>query len=181
MKRPRAPPARDVEGACFLAWLDAPESAGAAPSLCVGELHFSNASHLPRGTPVEALYGVLFQLRPRADGAWTHEGGNPWRVVPMGCTVAARLGAATADGLAWPLANAAEAAKRLEEMGADQAEARASQILFGLGFTADMQRKACKDFSGGWRMRVALARALFAAPTLLLLGASQWRGAARRG
>jgi hypothetical protein len=117
MKRPRAPAARDVEGACFLAWLDAPSVAGAPPALCVGELHFSNASHLPRGTPVDALYGVLFQLRARADGAWTHDGGYPWRVVPMGCTVAARLGAATADGLAWPLANAVEAAKRLEEMG----------------------------------------------------------------
>ena len=63
----------------------------------------------------------------------------------------------------------AEVYERLEEMGADQAEARASQILFGLGFTADMQRKACRDFSGGWRMRVALARALYLAPSLLLL------------
>jgi len=117
MKRPRGPAARDVEGACFLAWLDAPAGAGAAPQLCVGELHFSNASHLGDDAPLEALYGVLFQLRARADGAWTHDGGFPWRVVPIGCTVAAQLGRATADGLAWPLANAAAAAKRLEEMG----------------------------------------------------------------
>ena len=58
---------------------------------------------------------------------------------------------------------------RLEEMGADRAEARASQILFGLGFTAAMQKKKCREFSGGWRMRVALARALYLSPSLLLL------------
>jgi len=58
---------------------------------------------------------------------------------------------------------------RLEEMGADRAEARASQILFGLGFSAAMQKKKCREFSGGWRMRVALARALYLSPSLLLL------------
>lgn len=48
--------------------------------------------------------------------------------------------------------------ERLEELDADKAEVRASRILNGLGFTAAMQRKQLKDFSGGWRMRVALAR-----------------------
>lgn len=48
--------------------------------------------------------------------------------------------------------------ERLEELDADKAEARASRILHGLGFTPLMQRKSLKDFSGGWRMRVALAR-----------------------
>lgn len=48
--------------------------------------------------------------------------------------------------------------ERLEELDADKAEARASRILHGLGFTPIMQRKSLKDFSGGWRMRVALAR-----------------------
>jgi hypothetical protein len=71
---------------------------------------------MPRDTPVEKLYGVLFQLRARADGAWTRDG-FPWRVVPLACTVAARLGRAAADGVAWRLDNAAEASKRLEEMG----------------------------------------------------------------
>ena len=42
-------------------------------------------------------------------------------------------------------------------------------ILKGLGFTHEMQEKKTKDFSGGWRMRVSLARALFIQPTLLLL------------
>lgn len=48
--------------------------------------------------------------------------------------------------------------ERLEELDADKAEVRASRILFGLGFTPAMQRKKLKDFSGGWRMRVSLAR-----------------------
>uniref|UniRef100_A0A8C5SAG0 ATP binding cassette subfamily F member 2 n=1 Tax=Laticauda laticaudata TaxID=8630 RepID=A0A8C5SAG0_LATLA len=59
--------------------------------------------------------------------------------------------------------------ERLEELDADKAEARASRILHGLGFTPAMQRKSLKDFSGGWRMRVALARALFIRPFMLLL------------
>merc|ERR1719367_207954 len=58
---------------------------------------------------------------------------------------------------------------RLDELGADTAEAKASHILKGLGFTKEMQAKKCKDFSGGWRMRIALARALFIKPHLLLL------------
>lgn len=64
----------------------------------------------------------------------------------------------------------------LEEIGAelklrgnDTAEARALSILYGLGFDAKMQRTKTKHFSGGWRMRVSLARALFVKPTLLLL------------
>ncbi|NXL04699.1 ABCF3 protein, partial [Mesembrinibis cayennensis] len=51
---------------------------------------------------------------------------------------------------------------KLEEIEADKAPARASVILAGLGFNAKMQQQATKEFSGGWRMRLALARALFA-------------------
>jgi len=58
---------------------------------------------------------------------------------------------------------------RLIEIDADGAPARAAEILAGLGFsTADLAR-AMSEFSGGWRMRVALAAALFAAPEMLLL------------
>jgi ATP-binding cassette subfamily F protein 3 len=58
---------------------------------------------------------------------------------------------------------------RLIEIDADRAPARAAEILSGLGFsTADLARPM-SEFSGGWRMRVALAAALFAEPDLLLL------------
>jgi len=59
--------------------------------------------------------------------------------------------------------------ERLDDLGAETAEFRAAHLLAGLQFTPEMQAKKCKDFSGGWRMRVALARALFIKPHLLLL------------
>ena len=59
--------------------------------------------------------------------------------------------------------------ERLRAIGADSAPARAAAILAGLGFDATAQARAVSDFSGGWRMRVALASALFANPDLLLL------------
>ena len=58
---------------------------------------------------------------------------------------------------------------RLEELDPSTAEVRASKILFGLGFTDAKQGQPTKSFSGGWRMRIALAQALFQNPTLLLL------------
>ena len=59
--------------------------------------------------------------------------------------------------------------ERLDALDADTAEVRARLILKGLGFTHEMQGKLAKDFSGGWRMRVALARALFISPAFLVL------------
>ncbi|XP_021736797.1 ABC transporter F family member 4-like [Chenopodium quinoa] len=63
----------------------------------------------------------------------------------------------------------AELYEQLNLLDADAAEAQASKILAGLGFTKDMQERPTKSFSGGWRMRISLARALFMQPTLLLL------------
>ncbi len=63
----------------------------------------------------------------------------------------------------------AEIQTRLADIDAWSAEGRASAILKGLGFDSEAQRRPCSDFSGGWRMRVALAGVLFAQPDLLLL------------
>jgi len=58
---------------------------------------------------------------------------------------------------------------RLVDIDAHSAPARAAAILSGLGFSTADQARSCQEFSGGWRMRVALAATLFAAPDLLLL------------
>ncbi len=58
---------------------------------------------------------------------------------------------------------------RLADKGAHAAPARAARILAGLGFDAAAQARPCDEFSGGWRMRVALAALLFTEPDLLLL------------
>jgi ATP-binding cassette subfamily F protein 3 len=66
-------------------------------------------------------------------------------------------------------ARMAEIHLRLSDIGAHSAESRAAAILAGLGFAASDQKRPASDFSGGWRMRVALAGVLFSAPDLLLL------------
>lgn len=64
---------------------------------------------------------------------------------------------------------AVEVYEMIDELDPPTAKARASEILYGLGFTKEMQETKTKDFSGGWRMRIALARALFVKPGMLLL------------
>ncbi|MGL3606662.1 ABC-F family ATP-binding cassette domain-containing protein [Rhizobium sp. G187] len=63
----------------------------------------------------------------------------------------------------------AEIQTRLADIGAHSAEARAATILSGLGFDHEAQLRPASSFSGGWRMRVALAAVLFSEPDLLLL------------
>ncbi|WP_050930951.1 ABC-F family ATP-binding cassette domain-containing protein [Aestuariivita boseongensis] len=77
---------------------------------------------------------------------------------------AALLAEATEDP-----ARIAEIQTRLADIDAWSAEARAASILKGLGFDDPDHARPCSDFSGGWRMRVALAAVLFAQPDLLLL------------
>src|SRR6201993_3103935 len=60
----------------------------------------------------------------------------------------------------------AEIQTRLVDIDAHSAPARAAAILSGLGFSAADQQRSCSEFSGGWRLRVALAATLFAAPDL---------------
>merc|ERR1719161_2364168 len=58
---------------------------------------------------------------------------------------------------------------KLDRMSPETFESRAGELLFGLGFSNEMMAKHTKDMSGGWRMRVSLAQALFQQPTLLIL------------
>ncbi|RTL69364.1 MAG: ABC transporter ATP-binding protein [Hyphomicrobiales bacterium] len=66
-------------------------------------------------------------------------------------------------------ARIAEIHERLADIGAHAAPARAARILSGLGFDEEAQHRPCSEYSGGWRMRVALAAMLFTEPDLLLL------------
>ena len=74
-----------------------------------------------------------------------------------------------AEAEAAPPYRLAEIHERLRVIGSDAAPARAAAILAGLGFDETAQQRPVGEYSGGWRMRVALATALFAAPDLLLL------------
>jgi len=62
-----------------------------------------------------------------------------------------------------------EVYERLDELDTATAEMRAGEILHGLGFTKEMMQQKVKNFSGGWRMRIALARALHIKPSMMLL------------
>ena len=73
------------------------------------------------------------------------------------------------DPTAEDLAQLEHAHERLREIGAGSAFGRATQLLKNLGFSDELLRRSVRDLSGGWRVRVALAAALFAAPDVLLL------------
>ena len=62
-----------------------------------------------------------------------------------------------------------EITERLEFIEADEAEGKAMEILSGVGFKEDEYDKACREFSGGWRMRIAIAKVLFCDPEILML------------
>ncbi|MBD8906945.1 ABC-F family ATP-binding cassette domain-containing protein [Methylorubrum zatmanii] len=115
----------------------------------------AGAVSLPKGMRI----GAVAQEAP-AGPETLHE------VVLAADTERARLmrEAEDADGL-----RRAEIETRLVDIGAHSAPARAAAILHGLGFDAAAQARPCSDFSGGWRMRVALAAVLFSEPDLLLL------------
>ena len=59
--------------------------------------------------------------------------------------------------------------EKMELIEADSAPARASIILTGLGFSLEMQEKQTKEFSGGWRMRIALAQVLFTTTIIFII------------
>ncbi len=76
---------------------------------------------------------------------------------------------ASSDGNADLSVELAGIYERLEMIGSHSAESRAASILSGLRFSEEMQKAPVSSLSGGWRMRVALAAALFIEPDLLML------------
>ncbi len=96
--------------------------------------------------------------------------GGPESLLDTVLAADAELAALTAEaGTATDPNRIAEIHTRLADIDAHTAPARAAAILAGLGFDDAAQRRPCAEYSGGWRMRVALAGALFARPDLLLL------------
>jgi len=113
----RAKRPRSIDDACFLAWREAGE-------LCVGELHASNAAWSRAGGAAAAAasaspaFALVFQLRRRG-GAWSFEGGNPFKLVELSCTVAALLEEGSGGYALKPSESAVDA--QLRALGAEQA------------------------------------------------------------
>lgn len=125
--------------------------------LILGELPLESGSiTLPRN----ARIGTVAQEAP----------GGPESLLATVMAGDAELTALTAEAeTATDPHRIAEIQTRLADMDAHSAEARAATILSGLGFSDETQQGPCSALSGGWRMRVALAAALFARPDVLLL------------
>ncbi|MEC9367132.1 MAG: ABC-F family ATP-binding cassette domain-containing protein [Pseudomonadota bacterium] len=111
-------------------------------------------------TPKNARIGIVSQEAPG-------ESASPLEVALAADTERSQL-MAEAETAKNP-ERIAEIHTRLGDIGAHSAPARAASILSGLGLSEDQQGEPCSELSGGWRMRVALAAALFAAPEILLL------------
>lgn len=95
--------------------------------------------------------------------------GGPERLIDVVLAADTERTALLAEAEAAEGLRRAEIETRLADIGAHAAPARAAAILHGLGFDAEAQQRPCSSFSGGWRMRVALAAVLFAESDILLL------------
>jgi ATP-binding cassette, subfamily F, member 3 len=112
------------------------------------------------------------RLRPGARVGWVAQEAPGGDLAPRDAVLAAdgeRAALLAEEGSARDPHRIAEIQTRLAEIGAFAAPARAAAILAGLGFPEEAQTRPLASFSGGWRMRVALAAVLFAEPDLLLL------------
>jgi ATP-binding cassette subfamily F protein 3 len=118
-----------------------------------------------------ALDGGTLRLAARARMGWVRQEApdGPANLLDTVLAADTERSALLAEADAAPGERLAEIHERLAAIGADAAPARAATILAGLGFDAAAQARPVSSFSGGWRMRVALASALFTLPDLLLL------------
>jgi ATP-binding cassette subfamily F protein 3 len=119
---------------------------------------------------VAAESGGITLPRAARVGAVAQEApGGPERLIDVVLAADNERTALLAEAEAAEGLRRAEIETRLADIGAHAAPARAAAILHGLGFDAAAQQQPCASFSGGWRMRVALAAVLFAEPDILLL------------
>jgi ATP-binding cassette subfamily F protein 3 len=118
-----------------------------------------------------ALDGGTLRLAARARMGWVRQEApdGPANLLDTVLAADTERSALLAEADTAPGERLAEIHERLAAIGADAAPARAATILAGLGFDAAAQARPVSSFSGGWRMRVALASALFTLPDLLLL------------
>eukprot|EP00899_Mesostigma_viride_P014881 jgi/Mesvir1/23394/Mv21089-RA.1 len=127
-----------------------------------------------KDAPGSGENGVTLPAAEAVEERAQANGAAPGSEDPVAAAAASTAGGAKAASKPMPKAPAsaerlAAIYKRLEAIDAYSAEARAAVILAGLGFTPELQKRATKTFSGGWRMRMSLARALFIQPDVLLL------------
>jgi ATP-binding cassette subfamily F protein 3 len=112
---------------------------------------------------------IILPRLARIGSADQEQAASPIPLLETVLAAHAERAALTAELETAPPERLADIYERLAQIGADAAPAKASEILVGLGFSqADLARPMA-EFSGGWRMRAALAAALFAEPDLLLL------------
>ena len=127
---------------------------------------------LPKGATVGYLPQEIYGLHGRSVLAEAMSAFEHLHTVADAC---ARLEAALADTAADDprhdtlMAEYAAARDAWDTHGSYDLESRAEAVLTGLGFTTDDLRRDCSEFSGGWQMRIALAKLLLEAPQLLLL------------
>ncbi|HEY4134012.1 MAG TPA: ABC-F family ATP-binding cassette domain-containing protein [Alphaproteobacteria bacterium] len=117
------------------------------------------------------LDGGRVEVSPRTRMGWVQQE-MPEKATPIGFVLAAdteRASLLEEAETATDPERIAEIHIRLADISAHSAPSRAAEILSGLGFDTEAQERPLESFSGGWRMRVALAATLFAAPDLLLL------------
>ncbi|HEV2363383.1 MAG TPA: ABC-F family ATP-binding cassette domain-containing protein [Caulobacteraceae bacterium] len=129
----------------------------------------STLFRLIKGDLVPTEGEIEYPRRARVGAVDQEHPGSPVPLLETVLAADARRAALLAELETAPPERLGEVYAELDHIGADRAPSRAAEILAGLGFKAADLARPMAEFSGGWRMRVAMAAALFAEPDILLL------------